>query len=128
MKIDRLFEIIYILLDKKQVTAKELAEHFEVSTKTIYRDMESLSMANIPIYTDQGKGGGIFLDQDFVLNKSVLSDQDKESILMGLANLKTMPTEEVKKTLTKLGNFLNKEDFEYIQVDFSRVGRKRRRK
>ena len=49
MQINRLFEIVYILLDKKQVTAKELAEHFEVSTRTIYRDVETLSGAGIPI-------------------------------------------------------------------------------
>ena len=49
MQISRLFEIVYILLDKKMVTAKELAEHFEVSTRTVYRDIETLSVAGIPI-------------------------------------------------------------------------------
>ena len=48
MKANRLFEIIYVLLDKKKVTAKELAEHFEVSTRTIYRDVEDLSAGGIP--------------------------------------------------------------------------------
>lgn len=52
---NRLFEIVYILLQKKKITAKELAEKFEVSTRTIYRDIEVLSRANIPVYMAKGK-------------------------------------------------------------------------
>ena len=55
MQINRLFEIIYILLGKKMTTAQELAEHFEVSVRTIYRDIDTLSSAGIPIYASQGK-------------------------------------------------------------------------
>lgn len=58
MQINRLFEIVYILLDKKNITANELAEHFEVSKRTILRDIETLTIAGIPIYTTKGKGGG----------------------------------------------------------------------
>ena len=72
MQINRLFEIIYILLSKKSITAKELAERFEVSVRTIYRDIDTLSSAGIPIYASQGKGGGISLLDDYVLDKSVL--------------------------------------------------------
>lgn len=61
MQINRLFEIVYILLDKKMVTARELSEHLEVSQRTIYRDIDTLSAAGIPIYTNKGKGGGISL-------------------------------------------------------------------
>lgn len=71
MQINRLFEIVYILLDKKAVTSKELAERFEVSTRTIFRDIETLSSAGIPVYMSKGKGGGISLLPDFVLNKAV---------------------------------------------------------
>ena len=53
MQIQRMFEIVYILLQKRRVTAKELAEHFEVSTRTIYRDLDALSMAGIPLYTNK---------------------------------------------------------------------------
>lgn len=52
---NRLFEIVYILMQKKKVTAKELADRFEVSTRTIYRDIETLSGANIPVYASKGK-------------------------------------------------------------------------
>ena len=70
---NRLFEIIYMLIQKKKVTAKELADKFEVSTRTIYRDIEILSGANIPIYASKGKDGGIGLLDEYVLNKSILS-------------------------------------------------------
>ena len=55
MQINRLIEMVYILLDRKVITAKELSEHFEVSQRTVYRDIETLSAAGIPIYTTKGK-------------------------------------------------------------------------
>ena len=60
MEQGRLFKIVYHLLDKGRATAPELAEKFEVSVRTIYRDLDAISAAGIPIYTVQGKGGGIF--------------------------------------------------------------------
>ena len=74
MQISRLFEMVYLLLERKNMTASELARRFEVSTRTIYRDVDTLAQAGIPIYTSKGKNGGIRLMEDFVLNKSVLSD------------------------------------------------------
>ncbi len=61
MQISRLFEITHLLLQKKRLTANALAAHFEVSTRTIYRDVEALSAAGIPIFMSRGKGGGIEL-------------------------------------------------------------------
>ena len=71
MKVNRLFEIIYILLDKKNIKAKDLAEHFEVSQRTIYRDIEILSQSGIPIYMTKGKSGGISILPNFILNKTL---------------------------------------------------------
>ena len=76
--INRLLGIIYILLKKGTVTAGELAERFEVSTRTIYRDMENLSMAGIPVYTSKGKNGGISLTEQFVLDKLMVSDEEQQ--------------------------------------------------
>ena len=73
---NRLFEIVYILIQKKKVTAKELANKFEVSTRTIYRDIETLSRANIPIYATKGKEGGIEILDDYVLNKMLLTEEE----------------------------------------------------
>ena len=68
MKINRLTEIVIILLNKKIVTAKELAERFEVSTRTIYRDIEELSLSGIPVYMSKGKNGGISLVEEYSIN------------------------------------------------------------
>ena len=64
----RLFEILYYLIDKKETTANELAEYFEVSVRTIYRDLDRLLVAGIPIITKQGSKGGVSLDKSYVLN------------------------------------------------------------
>ncbi|MCL2593877.1 MAG: HTH domain-containing protein [Defluviitaleaceae bacterium] len=61
MQINRLLELVYILLHRKSVPASELAEQLGVSRRTIYRDIETISMAGIPIYTEKGKGGGVSL-------------------------------------------------------------------
>ena len=71
MKDNRLFRMLYYILKKGKVTARELAERFEVSIRTIYRDIDSLSSAGIPIYAIQGKGGGIEIADEFVLSKSL---------------------------------------------------------
>ena len=107
MKIDRLFSIAHILLNKKQVTAKELAEKFEVSTRTIYRDIDTLSAGGIPIYTDKGKGGGIRLMDEYIFDKSIISVEEKNSILMGLELLKATNYDDVGKAIKKLNNLLN---------------------
>ena len=54
MQISRLIEMIHILLDKRAVTAAELAEHFEISVRTVYRDIEALSQAGFPVYAERG--------------------------------------------------------------------------
>lgn len=122
MQINRLFEIIYILLSKKTVTAKELAERFEVSVRTIYRDIDTLSSAGIPIYAIQGKGGGISLLDDYVLDKSVLSEREQNEILYALQGLSITQTSETDKVLAKLSSLFNKNTTNWIEVDFSPWG------
>ena len=122
MQINRLFEIVYILLDKKTITAKELSEHFEVSVRTIYRDVETLSIAGIPIYTNKGKGGGISIIEDFVLNKSVLSEKEQNEILMSLQSLNAMKFLDVEPVLKRLSTIFNKESTNWIDVDFTQWG------
>ena len=69
----RLFKIVYQVLEKGHVTAPELAKQFEVSVRTIYRDIDALSEAGIPVYAEAGRNGGISLLEDFTLNKILLS-------------------------------------------------------
>ena len=78
MQESRLFKIIYYLLDKGHATAPELAAKFEVSVRTIYRDIDALSGAGIPVYAETGRNGGIYLMNDFVLDRAVLSEREKQ--------------------------------------------------
>jgi len=68
-------------MNKKHVTAQDLASHFEVSRRTILRDIDTLATAGIPVYTTQGKGGGIFIQHNFVLNKAFISENEQKQIL-----------------------------------------------
>jgi predicted DNA-binding transcriptional regulator YafY len=122
MQINRLFEIVYILLEQKNVSAKELAERFEVSTRTIYRDIDTLSGAGIPIYASRGAGGGIRLMDDFVLNKSLLSAGEQNEILASLQGLNAIHAPDVEPVLTKLAALFGQKRTSWIDVDFSNWG------
>ncbi|MBP1888617.1 putative DNA-binding transcriptional regulator YafY [Clostridium moniliforme] len=121
MQVNRLFEIIYILLEKNIVTAKELAEIFEVSQRTIYRDIEALSTAGIPVYMSKGKGGGISILSGFVLNKAILTEEEKLEILSFIraVNAISFNDKKIEKVFRKLNNILGKNDTDWIEVDFS---------
>ena len=86
MSKSRLFGIIYYLLNnKKSTTATGLAKVFEVSTRTIYRDIDTLSTMGIPIYTEAGRNGGIHLLSNFTLNKVLLSKEEQNSLLLAMS-------------------------------------------
>ncbi len=122
MKIDRLFQIIYILLERKHITAKELAEKFGVSTRTIYRDIDTLSIAGIPIYANKGKGGGIKILSNYVIDKSLLSKEEQNSLIIGLETLKATEYGKVDEALSKLRGIFNRSNDNWIEVDFSYWG------
>ncbi len=122
MQINRLFETIYILLRKKTTTAKELAARFEVSERTIYRDIETLSSAGVPIYATQGKGGGISLLDDYVLDKSILSEREQNEILYALQSLSVTKAPQMDQVLAKLSSLFNKNKTGWLEVDFSPWG------
>lgn len=119
MQINRLFEIVYLLLEKETVTAKELAGHFEVSVRTIYRDIDILSTAGIPVYTNKGKGGGISLLDNFVLDKSILSEEEQNQIIFALQSLEKLDRNSEKKALEKMSRLFRKETENWIEIDFS---------
>lgn len=87
MKIDRILSIVMLLISKKQIQAKDLAELHEVSVRTIYRDIETINQAGIPIVTTQGAGGGISLVDDYRLEKKLFTDDDIELILTALESM-----------------------------------------
>lgn len=87
MKTDRLIGILSVLMQKDRITANELAEKFEVSKRTILRDIEAISMAGIPIITAQGQGGGISVMDGFRLDRTILSEDDMRSLISALSGL-----------------------------------------
>jgi predicted DNA-binding transcriptional regulator YafY len=128
MQISRLFSIVYYLLEKKECTGKELANRFGVSVRTIYRDIDTLSSAGIPIYTNQGKGGGIVILDNFILNKSVLSEKEQDEILLALQNLSAARYPDIDFILSRLSSLFKKSDVNWIEVDYSPWGSDERKK
>ncbi len=118
----RLFEIVYLLLLKKKLTAKELAERFEVSQRTIYRDIEALCQAGIPVTTDRGLGGGIALMDTFVLDSAVLSGRERNEIISALQGLRSVKDPDAGRVLDKLSAIFGIGKQDWINVDFTGWG------
>lgn len=125
MKINRLTQILLILLNKKTITARELADKFQVSSRTIYRDIETLSSSGIPVYMNKGKGGGVRLLEDFSINKTILSESDKESLMLALKALSSIEYPNINSVIDKLGFIDNSKNRDnWIDIDLSRWGNK----
>ena len=124
---NRLFEIVYLLLERGDWTAAALAAHFEVSPRTIYRDVDILSGAGIPVYAAKGKGGGIRLLPDFVLNKSLLSEKEQDEILFALHSLRAANAVDEPDLLPRLSALFHREGADWIDVEFSGWGGKTER-
>lgn len=119
MKNERLFGIIYILLSKDKVTAKELAEYFEVSVRTIYRDIDTLSLLHIPVYMTKGKNGGISLLDHYKLDKMLLTDEEQKELLFSIEGMNKMTSQDFLK---KMKTFLAREETSWFDVDFGTWG------
>lgn len=103
MKVDRLVSIILLLLEKERVGAKQLAELFEVSPRTIYRDVDAINRAGIPVCATPGVGGGFEILPNYKLDRQVFSADDLSAILMGLSSLSGMVRgSEVVSALAKV--------------------------
>ncbi len=124
--VNRQLEIIYILMNKDTVTAEELAAHFEVSTRTVYRDIDSLSMAGFPVYASRGKGGGIRLMERFILDRRLLTGEEQQRILAAMASLRETGAFQDEKVLDKLQTFFKAESMEWVAIDFSDWSGRRR--
>ncbi len=104
MKIDRLMGIITTLQQKKIVTAPYLAEKFEVSRRTINRDIEDICKAGIPIVTTQGVNGGISIMEGFSLDTTVFTEQELTAIFTGLKSLDSVSiSASAEKLAQKIG-------------------------
>ena len=87
MKIERMIGILAILLQHEKVTAPYLAEKFEVSSRTIHRDIEALCLAGIPLVTEPGPNGGVSIMEGYKIDRMLLSRSDMQAILAGLRSL-----------------------------------------
>ncbi len=87
MKIERIIAIIIVLINKEKVTATELANKFQVSKRTIYRDINDISLAGIPIVTTIGSDGGIMIDKNYKINKTIFTEKELNTILLSLHSL-----------------------------------------
>ena len=122
MKNSRLFEILYLLMDKRSLTAGELAQQLEVSERTIYRDIDALSAAGIPVYAQKGKGGGIRLMEQFVLDRALLSRKQQDEILFALQAILATGGSAERDTLSRLSALFRREGGDWLEVDFTDWG------
>ena len=122
MKIDRLVSIILMLLDKKRISAQELADMFEVSPRTIYRDIETINTAGIPVNSTSGVGGGFEIMPKYKIDKNVFSSADLSAILMGLSGISTMIRgDELVNALAKVKSFIPAERAKDIELKANQI-------
>lgn len=122
MKVDRLVSIIMTLLDKKRIGAQELAEMFEVSPRTIYRDIDAINLAGIPVRSIPGVGGGFEIMPEYKIDKRVFSTDDLSAILMGLSNLSNMVHgNELVNVLAKVKSFIPADKAKDIEVKTNQI-------
>ncbi len=122
MKVDRLVSIIMILLDKERIGAQELADLFEVSPRTIYRDIDTINMAGIPVRSTSGVGGGFEIMREYKIDKKVFSTADLSAILMGLSSLSNMIRgNELVNALAKVKSFIPADRAKDIELKANQI-------
>ncbi len=120
MKIERLIGIITTLQQKEKVTAPYLAEKFEVSRRTINRDIEDICRAGIPIVTTQGTNGGISLMEGFALDTTVFTRQELSAVLTGLKTLDSVSfSGSADKLVSKMGAGDTFDLIDYMTIDLA---------
>jgi len=126
VKIDRLLAIVMLLINRKHINAKELAEYFEVSQRTIYRDIDTINQAGIPIVSYMGADGGFGIMENYKIDKNFLNEVEIGTITTALRNLNsTVSSKKISSTLEKLECFKHQNnDNNYISksvinIDYS---------
>ncbi|WBW98211.1 helix-turn-helix transcriptional regulator [Oceanirhabdus sp. W0125-5] len=119
MKIERLLAIVTYLLNRDVVSGKDLAEKFEVSERTIQRDIESINLAGIPIISIRGSNGGYKILDNYRLSKQTSTEKDLEWIMLALNSLNSvMEDKNISNTLEKMKSIGNSKVSPNITVDF----------
>lgn len=123
MQIERLVRMIFYIVSHKKVTAKELAAYFNVSTRTIYRDITTLTLAGIPLVSKKGMGGGISLMDGYALTKSFFTTAEQAQVYQGLQILQASNYPNVEEALNKISALFNQPLVDdWLEVDFSHWG------
>lgn len=119
MQSGRLFEIVYLLMERRQMTTAELARELEVSSRTIRRDVEALSAAGIPVYMTRGKGGGVHLLPHYVLDRSLITDTEQSEILSALAAMRATGAIDDPSTQDRLARIFGRNTVDWLDIDLS---------
>lgn len=136
MRLERLLAITVLLTNRKRISSKELAEHFEVSVRTIYRDIEAIEQAGIPIISYQGSNGGFGIIENYKIDRQILTFDDMLSIMTALKGVNnTLADNQFTNTLEKIKGLIPKNDWDTIMkrnnqiiIDFSPWGFTRNQK
>lgn len=122
MKIDRLIAIIMVLMERDMVGASKLAEMFEVSLRTIYRDIEAIGKAGIPIISSTGPGGGVGIVPSYKMEKRLFSKSDITALLMGLGHIQSsLPSDELVNTLAKVRGALPENEYHKLELKANQI-------
>ena len=122
MKVERLISIIMVLLDKERISAQTLANRFEVSLRTIYRDIDAINMAGIPVRSISGVGGGIEIMPNYKIDRKTFSTNDLSAILMGLSNISNMmQSKELSNALAKIKSFIPANSAKDIELKANQI-------
>lgn len=121
MRGERLFQILYLLLGRGAQTAPELARALEVSVRTVYRDVEALAEAGVPIRAAAGKGGGISLMEGYDFGRTLLTDGEQKRLLFAMQSLRAADGAD-EALLAKMSALFRKRAEDWVEVDFSRWG------
>lgn len=122
MKVDRLVSIILLLLEKERISAQELADMFEVSPRTIYRDIDAINLAGIPVHATPGAGGGFEIMKQYKIDRKVFTTTDLSIILMGLSSLSNMMRgDELVNALAKVKSFIPAEQAKDIELKANQI-------
>ena len=118
----RLFELLCLLLERGRMTAGELAEHFEVSVRTIYRDVDALSAAGVPVYAAPGRNGGVALLEGYTLHRAAFTEAEQQLLLTALRSLPGHTGQDTAETLSKLSALFRRPEPDWLRVELSRWG------
>lgn len=122
MRIDRMLAITVILLNRDRISARELADKFEVSVRTVYRDIDAINLAGIPVVSYPGNEGGFSIMENYRLDRQLLTLNDMLTILTALKGFDTGPThKEVESAIEKITNLVPKEKAGQAELFFNQM-------